>query len=239
MSELRITCQAGSLWTKPPDDQLGQINVVGLFEEENDHRGHVGRTDHRLAFQAFAEVGAFDEIGINATGAEIVHVDIVRLGLDCQAAREPEQAVFAGAVGGLMQIPLHAGRAGEVDDASLFAGDHVRQDFTAKQERRSEINAHHSLPVGQRNRRNRFFEEDTGIVYENVTSAQVFHRLSNGAGDLLQVGQIAFDELGTDRRSGFGARQQREPHPFPCQRLCDGQPDPPACAGDDGSLAFY
>lgn len=195
-----------SLRAEPPDDDLGQINIIRLFEEENDHRGHVGRTDHLLAFQAVAEVGALDEIGVHPAGTEIIDVDVVRLGFDCQAAREPEQAVFACAIGGLMQISLHAGGAGEVDDASLFAGDHVRQHLAANQERRSEIDAHHSLPVRQRNRRNLFFEEDTGVVDENVTSAQVFHRLSNGAGDLLQVGQIAFDELGADRRSGFGAR---------------------------------
>ena len=42
---------------KAPHNHLGQVDVCGLAQEEEDHLSDVFGIDHRLAFEAFAEVG--------------------------------------------------------------------------------------------------------------------------------------------------------------------------------------
>src|ERR1035441_6584015 len=80
------------------DDYFSQVDVIGLVEEEENHLRDVLGVDHRLAFEALAQVGAFDEVGVHAAGTKGVNMDVVRFGFNRQAATEAEQAVFAGAV---------------------------------------------------------------------------------------------------------------------------------------------
>ena len=51
---------------KAPHNHLGQVDVWGLAQEEEDRLGDVFGLDHRLACEAPAQVGAFDEVGVHA-----------------------------------------------------------------------------------------------------------------------------------------------------------------------------
>ena len=46
----------------------GKSMFSGWRKRKHDHFGDVFGIDHRLAFKPFAEMGAFDEVGVHAAG---------------------------------------------------------------------------------------------------------------------------------------------------------------------------
>jgi len=84
---------------KPANRDFGQINVVRPAQEKDYRLRDIGRSDQRLVLYSLAHRGSLDQVGVDASGAEGMNVNVVWLDLDGQAAGKTKQAMLAGAIG--------------------------------------------------------------------------------------------------------------------------------------------
>src|SRR5581483_2568033 len=222
------------LGIKPANGEFGEVDVFGLAQEEDHHFSDIVGLDHWLALEAIAEVGALDQVSLDAAGTERVDVDVVGLELHGERTREAEKAVLAGDISGLVEVALRTGGAGDVHNAAFAARYHLRQNFASDQEGSGEIDALDAVPVGKLHPGDRFLENRAGVVDEKVHAAEARDQFTDCAGDFVHVGEVAGDKLAI--AGGFRTGEQAESHALAGKGLENGQADAAAGAGEDGGF---
>ncbi len=150
-----------------------------------------------------------------------------------QRARQPDDAVLGGAVGGEPGRPLPPGDRRDVDDAAAAAGAHRRQKGARHEEGALEVRVDDGVPALERRLVEPGARDDAGVVDEDVGRAEPL---------------AARRRRSARRRRGGRRRRRRRPAaawraqpatfaPASASSAGDGAADPARGAGHDGDLA--
>ncbi len=134
-------------------------------------------------------------IGTRPSMADRVHPHVSPAPLGGQRARQPDQAVLAGVVGGPVGDPQQPRHRGHVHDAARPLLQQGFPQFAAQQERRGQVHLQHPAEPGGRGLLGGRDEADAGVVHQRVHPAPAFQN-GGGVAHHPLVAQVAGQDQG-------------------------------------------
>jgi hypothetical protein len=194
---------------------------------------------------------AVEEARRDVARADGRHVDVavsLQLELERERLREADHGPFARRVGRAEREPDEPGRARDVHDVAVAAGDQVGQERVRHRDQAERVHAIGRQVLLERDVEEAAAEDQPRVVHEDVDRADVARDLLLQARDARHVGHV--EHVGVDARSrlregGGGVAERRlveiDEHDLGAiggEPIGDRLPDSRGAAGDEGPLSF-
>jgi hypothetical protein len=218
--------------------------VVHLEATEN-AVGDVGRLEEKL-FGCGPVRGSVPEGGIDAAGEEGSDTNAVRSGFFSEALSETTDAPFGGAIDGFTGDTAEAGGGDDVNDVTVFVGDHGTEGGLGAEDGAFQIDVQHEVDFLLGVIGNPAMAGESSVVDPNGDGAETcFGSMGKsgdgrGLGDIAGKGEdvIAAEGLACVFQSGLIDIGEDDIHACVEEGGGGGEADALSGTGNDGSLVF-